>query len=293
MVPTRPVRLCLTRNADAGRSCRLDQKRVWFAARHVLEHLERIASVSLSGARVFLPAGIDGSQKKIVSVPAHEATEGNGSVEFTKRHYSERARQLQNVPESERSALRLFNNWIKGVLIRETVDAMMAKQAPSPGGAQLAVLDLCCGRGGDLLKWKNYNPRLLLMMDNCLEALAAAAARYCVTSGLSTKIVAKQPGSPGIRARFELVDCFDDNQALPLILSAVQSASLHGFDIVSCQFSMHYAFRESSSVRSFFAYCVGQSCCGRHVHWHDGGRRCVATTTCRKGRQVRQLAVLR
>lgn len=58
-------------------------------------------------------------------------------------HYNSRP----NVQPSERNRsaiihLRDFNNWTKSVLIREFVSQ-----------GNLKVLDLACGKGGDLFKW--------------------------------------------------------------------------------------------------------------------------------------------
>ena len=47
--------------------------------------------------------------------------------------------------------MRNFNNWVKSILIRTYL---------SRGGG--SVLDLCCGKGGDLLKWKEGRIRHLV-----------------------------------------------------------------------------------------------------------------------------------
>ena len=46
--------------------------------------------------------------------------------------------------------MRGFNNWVKSVLIRTYL----------PPSA--TVLDLCCGKGGDLNKWKEGNIHYLI-----------------------------------------------------------------------------------------------------------------------------------
>ena len=46
--------------------------------------------------------------------------------------------------------MRGFNNWVKSVLIRTYL----------PPSA--TVLDLCCGKGGDLNKWKEGNIHYLV-----------------------------------------------------------------------------------------------------------------------------------
>ena len=46
--------------------------------------------------------------------------------------------------------MRSFNNWVKSVLIRSYL------------GPSSTVLDLCCGKGGDLNKWKEGRIKYLV-----------------------------------------------------------------------------------------------------------------------------------
>lgn len=67
----------------------------------------------------------------------------SGDAEFVAGHYN--ARPQGDRVDRSRSAilsLRLFNNWVKSVMVREFVR-----------GRALKVLDLACGKGGDLGKW--------------------------------------------------------------------------------------------------------------------------------------------
>ncbi|MEN2499745.1 MAG: hypothetical protein MHMPM18_003935 [Marteilia pararefringens] len=66
-------------------------------------------------------------------------------------HYNSMAMNDSRL-QSNIYCLRLLHNWIKSCLIQQCVEFLnlMTKRAP------FAVLDLCCGKGGDLLKWSQY-----------------------------------------------------------------------------------------------------------------------------------------
>ena len=73
----------------------------------------------------------------------------NGIAAVVANHYN-------NVEEKGKAArtesrifyMRNFNNWIKSNLIAEFLEKVRTKKEP------INVLDLGCGKGGDLLKWK-------------------------------------------------------------------------------------------------------------------------------------------
>lgn len=50
--------------------------------------------------------------------------------------------------------LRNFNNWIKSMLIGDIMDKIRRNNGRN---CDITVFDMCCGKGGDLLKWKKSN----------------------------------------------------------------------------------------------------------------------------------------
>ncbi len=71
--------------------------------------------------------------------------------------------------ECELIFLRTFNNWIKSCLID--------KSAFKLDHQNLSVLDLCCGKGGDLHKYIRNNFKIYVGVDICLPLLKNAIER--------------------------------------------------------------------------------------------------------------------
>ncbi|VDN54457.1 unnamed protein product [Dracunculus medinensis] len=100
--------------------------------------------------------------------------------------------------------LRCFNNWIKTKLFNKA-EILLREQ----GRSNLVGLDLCCGKGGDLLKWNH--------MD---------VSHVVFTVKLVFRLIFFQE---------HLKDLYK-NPAIE-------------FDLCSCQFSFHYAFETERQAR--------------------------------------------
>uniref|UniRef100_A0A3P8NXP8 mRNA (guanine-N(7))-methyltransferase n=1 Tax=Astatotilapia calliptera TaxID=8154 RepID=A0A3P8NXP8_ASTCA len=89
-------------------------------------------------------------------------------------HYN----QLQEVGRAARSRSRIFfmrnfNNWLKSVLIGEILE-----QVRGAGSQQVSVLDLGCGKGGDLLKWRRGGIDHLVCADIAGVSVEQCQIRY-------------------------------------------------------------------------------------------------------------------
>ncbi|KAJ1341382.1 hypothetical protein BSLG_004112 [Batrachochytrium salamandrivorans] len=116
--------------------------------------------------------------------------------------------------------LKNFNNWVKAVLI-----------ARYTGSAHrgMTVLDMCCGKGGDLQKWKQQRVAEVVGLDIAAVSVDQARARY------------DQSARQFYKASFHAVDCFS-----PAVNDILQQKI---FDLVSIQFSLHYSFETEQRAR--------------------------------------------
>jgi mRNA (guanine-N7-)-methyltransferase len=134
-------------------------------------------------------------------------------------HYNERRDEGRRGRQDSRIIrLRSFNNWLKSVLINLHTQ---------PG---YRVLDLCCGKGGDLNKWDKSQCSAYVACDTAEVSIQQLAERF------------NSMGSTTFRPLLLVGDCFAVRLADYLPHDAI-------FDIVSCQFAMHYAFESEARTR--------------------------------------------
>ncbi|KAJ3126527.1 hypothetical protein HK098_007427 [Nowakowskiella sp. JEL0407] len=132
-------------------------------------------------------------------------------------HYNSRPNQgRQQRRESPIFRLRGFNNWVKSILISKYV-----KRGD-------VVLDMCCGKGGDLEKFCKAEIGQLLGLDVAEQSIEHARERYS----------SKNYRFP---ASFHAVDCFTDG--------VINHFSNLEFDLVTLQFALHYSFENEQRAR--------------------------------------------
>ncbi len=130
------------------------------------------------------------------------------------RGQTREARQFSPIAD-----VRAVNNWVKACLIQDTLP---------PGDHPLRVLDLCGGQGGDLSKWERVDHlTAYTLVDSSADSVKAARERY-----------------QGMRQRFPCTPEF--------VVADMCEPGLRGrvYDVVSCQFALHYAFESEHKARA-------------------------------------------
>ncbi|KAI3869371.1 hypothetical protein MKX03_014549 [Papaver bracteatum] len=145
-------------------------------------------------------------------------------------HYS--ARSNQTLEEREASPiihLKKLNNWIKSVLIQ-----LYARRGD-------VVLDLACGKGGDLIKWDKARVGYYVGID-----IAEGSIEDCRTRYNGDADHHQRRNRLTFPARLLCGDCFE------VRLDEVLRDD-GPFDICSCQFAMHYSWSTEARARRALA----------------------------------------
>lgn len=194
---------------------------------------------------------------------AQAAIHTRGVEEVVRQHYNavpQRGREWRKT-DSRIKGLRSFNNWVKSTIIHKF----------SPGDPsedhRLRVLDIGCGKGGDLQKWQQA-PRpveLYVGIDPAEVSIEQARDRYRQMRSRN------RPGGRGGRGvyndrRSQLFDAeflAEDAFAYSLgDLGTIREVGFGagsrwgpsgGFDVVSMMFCMHYAFESEAKAKGMLA----------------------------------------
>ncbi|XP_072969552.1 mRNA cap guanine-N(7) methyltransferase 1 isoform X1 [Typha angustifolia] len=145
-------------------------------------------------------------------------------------HYSSRSNQtLEEREASPIIHLKKLNNWIKSVLIQ-----LYARRGDS-------VLDLACGKGGDLIKWDKAKIGYYVGVD-----IAEGSIRDCRTRYNGDTDQQQRRKKFSFPARLICADCYE----------VCLDKYLHDdapYDICSCQFALHYSWSTEARARRALA----------------------------------------
>ncbi|XP_051019482.1 mRNA cap guanine-N7 methyltransferase [Acomys russatus] len=162
-------------------------------------------------------------QSEDVGEKRQKLEEGHSST--VAAHYNE----LQEVGLEKRSEsrifyLRNFNNWIKSILIGEFLEKVRQRK-----NRDITVLDLGCGKGGDLLKWRKGRISRLVCADIADVSMKQCQQRY-------EDMRCRRDNDYIFSAEFITADCSKE-----LLVEKFHDPKMY-FDICSCQFACHYSF---------------------------------------------------
>lgn len=182
-------------------------------------------------------------------------------------HYNavpERGREWRKTDSTIRG-LRSLNNWVKSTIIQK----FSQPDIPTPN---LLVLDLGCGKGGDLQKWQSapQPPRLYVGIDPAEVSIDQARSRY-------DEMTKRRRGPRGrpqnlYEAHFYADDCFGKSLVhIPVVREVgfdphagpdangniTGRFSTGGFDVVSMMFCLHYSFESEDKARGMLRNVAG------------------------------------
>lgn len=162
--------------------------------------------------------------------PTQQDVDRPGNVSQSSRvasHYNNRkdqGRQIRN--ESDIIQMKNFNNWIKGVLISNSLRQVRTSEKP-------IVFDLCCGKFGDVHKWHRERIGYLVGADIAHNSLLDAIGRYnrLPKNKFPVKLIHADCGRVNLTPQL--------GQGI-------------AFDLVSCQFAIHYCFETEQRAHTIF-----------------------------------------
>jgi len=193
-----------------------------------------------------------------------------GINDVVRQHYNavpERGREWRKT-DSKIKGLRVFNNWIKSCIIQryspDEDHTPGSREQGRSSGKNLLVLDIGCGKGGDLNKWQAAPQpiELYVGLDPADVSIEQARGRYHeMATGRGRGGRQRRPPARIFEGRFHVKDCYGESIEDIDIIQQVgfdpSPMNRRGFDVVTMMFSMHYSFENETNARNMLRNVAG------------------------------------
>ena len=225
----------------------------------------RIAASNREAAEAARKRRDEEDKKAVTSRQTHAA-------ELVASHYNavpERGREWRKT-DSQIKGLRSLNNWVKSTLIQK-----FSLPEDAPPGQSLLVLDMACGKGGDLGKWEKAPvvPGLYVGCDIADVSVEQARIRWD-ESLRKSRGKGRRGGEEQMQmqAEFYVHDAFSRSlsdiprirqvgfnpNAGPAAGAVIQPGmGSGGFDVVSMMFALHYSYESEVLARGMLKNVAG------------------------------------
>ncbi|KOS17372.1 mRNA cap guanine-N7 methyltransferase [Escovopsis weberi] len=217
----------------------------------------------------------DRQAAEAAAVQTAEVVRARGTHDVVREHYNsvpERGRDWRT-RDSKIKGLRVFNNWIKSCIIQryspDEDHTPGSREQGRSSGRELLILDIGCGKGGDLSKWQQAPQpiQLYVGLDPANVSIEQARDRYRNLSsrgggrGGRGGRFGSRPPPRLFDARFHVKDCYaesiEDVEIIRQVGFDPSTMNRRGFDVVSMMFSMHYAFESEKNARIMLRNVAG------------------------------------
>lgn len=194
--------------------------------------------------------GLESDYRMFHSKISHKENKDINSI--VRQHYNQRTYHSKHQGSRTKSPIykmRNFNNAIKYILLGNWVE----RRAPN---APLVLLDMCCGKGGDLNKCEFVNVDQYVGIDISDASVREAYSRY---SQNKARFIPQNSQSTRHRdsKRYNFEACFATGDLFTYSVPEVLEKNFPGIidglfpvDSVSVQFAFHYAWETESKVRT-------------------------------------------
>ncbi|XP_065674921.1 mRNA cap guanine-N7 methyltransferase isoform X1 [Hydra vulgaris] len=170
-----------------------------------------------------------------------EVSKGDSVGNAVAKHYNDiPAGTKESRKESRIFHLRNFNNWVKTVIITEFLGKIKRRKRLSD---EINILDLACGKGGDLLKWQKANVDHVIMADIASTSIDQCKERY---AKLEKESRSRHSRERLFTTEFYAADCTKEN-----LCEKFKNPDIK-LDLTSCQFAFHYSFESYSQAELMF-----------------------------------------